>query len=229
MPSSLTAVRRIVDQRDVGRDLARRASAASSAARAPRRDRRRSGSSPRPRRRSRPRPRGRTGYARARGRGAARRRCGARRPPRGSRRSRSRNSRRSSCSGRPPFSASMLQPKLGLHRREAEQLVQHHVRRRVALQLDHDAHAEAVALVLDVGDALDPLVARQLGDALDHRRLVHLVGDLGDDDRRAGRARISSMRVRDAQDHRAAPLVVGLARAGAARGSARRSGSPGPG
>ena len=75
----------------------------------------------------------------------------------------------------------------GLQRREAEELVQHHVGRGVAAQLDDDAHAEAVALVLDVGDALDLAVAGELGDALDHRRLVHLVGDLGDDDRGAGR------------------------------------------
>ena len=37
---------------------------------------------------------------------------------------------------------------MGLHRREAEQLVQHHLGRRVALQLDHHAHADAVGFVL---------------------------------------------------------------------------------
>ena len=105
-------VRRVVDQRDVGRDVRRRPARGSSAARAPRPGRRRRGSSRPPRRRWRPRPRGRRGCARARGPGAARRRCGGRPPPRGRRRSRSRKSRRSSCSGRPPFSASMLQPKL---------------------------------------------------------------------------------------------------------------------
>jgi hypothetical protein len=36
----------------------------------------------------------------------------------------------------------------GLHLREAEQLVQHHLGRRVALQLDHHAHADPVAFVL---------------------------------------------------------------------------------
>jgi hypothetical protein len=35
----------------------------------------------------------------------------------------------------------------GLHRREAEQLVQHHLGRRVALELDHHAHADAVGFV----------------------------------------------------------------------------------
>ena len=102
-----------------------------------------------------------------------------------------------------------------LQRREAEELVQHHVGRGVAAELDDDAHAEAVALVLDVGDALDALVAGELGDALDHRRLVHLVGDLGDDDRGAAAADLLDAGAR-ADDHRAAALVVGLARAGAA-------------
>ncbi len=49
---------------------------------------------------------------------------------------------------------------IGLHRREAEQLVQHHLGGRIALQLDHDAHAVAVGFVLHVGDAFDLLVAR---------------------------------------------------------------------
>ena len=51
--------------------------------------------------------------------------------------------------------------------------------------LDHHAHAVAVALVAQVGDALDGLLAHQLGDALDHAGLVDLVGHLGDDDRLA--------------------------------------------
>ena len=72
-----------------------------------------------------------------------------------------------------------------LQRREAVELVQHHVGDRVALQLDDDADAVAVGLVADVGDALDPLVAHELGHLLLHRRLVHLIGDLGDDDRLA--------------------------------------------
>jgi hypothetical protein len=49
-----------------------------------------------------------------------------------------------------------------LHRREAPELVQHHVGRGVALELDHHAHAVAVRFVLDVGDPLDPLVPRGL-------------------------------------------------------------------
>ncbi len=70
----------------------------------------------------------------------------------------------------------------GLQRRHAEQLVEDDIARRVALQFDDDAHALAVAFVADIGNAFDALVAHQFGDVLDHRRLVHLIGDFGDDD-----------------------------------------------
>ena len=73
----------------------------------------------------------------------------------------------------------------GLQRRELEQLVEHDVGIGVALDLDHHPHAVAVALVAQVGDALDLLLAHHLGDPLDHPRLVDLVGHLGDDDRGA--------------------------------------------
>ena len=62
------------------------------------------------------------------------------------------------------------------------EVVEHDLGDLAALQLDDDAHAVAVALVADVGDAFDRLLAHQLGDPLDQLRLVHLVGDLGDDD-----------------------------------------------
>ena len=103
-------------------------------------------------------------------------------------------SRRLISSGRPPLSASMLTPKLvcsGVWRIE---LVQHHVGNGVALQLDDDAHAVAVALVAQIGDALDQLLAHAFGDALDHARLVHLVRHLGDDDRLALLAHLLDMR-----------------------------------
>ena len=56
-----------------------------------------------------------------------------------------------------------------------------------ALQLDDHAHAVAIRLVAEVGDALDRLLADQVGDALEQLRLVHLVRDLGDDDLLRGR------------------------------------------
>ncbi len=67
------------------------------------------------------------------------------------------------------------------------ELVQHNLRLRAALQADHHPHAVAVALVAravgaDV-DFGDDLVLHQLGNALEERRLVHLVRNLGDNQR----------------------------------------------
>ena len=52
-----------------------------------------------------------------------------------------------------------------------------------ALQLDDDPHAVAVGLVAQIGDALDRLLAHELGDVLEQPLLVDLVRNLGDDDR----------------------------------------------
>ncbi len=65
------------------------------------------------------------------------------------------------------------------------EVVQHDLGNLAALELDDDAHARLVGLVLDVRDALELLLLRQLGDALEQRLLVHLVRQLVDDDRRA--------------------------------------------
>jgi hypothetical protein len=62
------------------------------------------------------------------------------------------------------------------------EVVQHHLGQFATLELDHHAHAGLVALVLDVADALDLLVVHQLGDALQQRLFVDLVGQLIDDD-----------------------------------------------
>ena len=72
-----------------------------------------------------------------------------------------------------------------LRGRVPPQLVEHDLGRGVALQVDDDAHAFAVRLVADVGDALDPLVLGGLGDLLDQAGLADLVGDRGQDDRAA--------------------------------------------
>ncbi len=71
----------------------------------------------------------------------------------------------------------------GLQRREPVELVEHHVGNGVAFQFHHHPIAVAVGLVAQVGDALDLLFAHQVGDALDHGGLVHLVGNFRDDDR----------------------------------------------
>ena len=79
-------------------------------------------------------------------------------------------SRRVICSGRPPFTASMLAPNVVCRSREAPELVQNDVGDRILAQLDDDAHAVAVRLVPDVGDAFDALLAHGLGDLLLQRR-----------------------------------------------------------
>ena len=97
-----------------------------------------------------------------------------------------------------------------LQRGEAVQLVQHDIGHGVALKLDHHAHALAIGFVADVGDALDLLVAHIFGDLLDHRRLVHLIGNLGDDERLALLA--DGLVVHPPAHHdRAAALVIGRA------------------
>src|SRR2546422_318473 len=74
-----------------------------------------------------------------------------------------------------------------LQRRVLVELVQQHLGDRVALELDHDAHAVAVGLVAQAvpRDAVELPLAHQLGDLPDETRLVHLVRDLGHDDGRA--------------------------------------------
>ena len=52
----------------------------------------------------------------------------------------------------------------GLHRRVLVELVEHDLRDRVALELDHQAHAALVGLVAQVGDLGDPLVVDEFGD-----------------------------------------------------------------
>src|SRR6185437_10980551 len=51
-----------------------------------------------------------------------------------------------------------------------------------SLHFDDDAHAVAIAFVANVADALNFLVLHQVGDVRDQARLVHLIGQLGDDD-----------------------------------------------
>ena len=108
---------------------------------------------------------------------------------------------------------------IGLQRGEFVELVQHHVGDDVALQLDHHAKAVAVGFVAQVGDAFDLLVAHQFCDALDHRGLVHLIGNFRDDDRFAVFSRGLD---RDLAAHHdgAAAGKVGLADAGAAEDDA---------
>ena len=71
---------------------------------------------------------------------------------------------------------------IGLQRREAVELVQHHLGHRVALQFDDHAKTVAVGFVAQVGNAVDRLLAGQFADPRHHGGLVHLVGNFRDDD-----------------------------------------------
>ena len=120
-------------------------------------------------------------------------------------------------SGRPPFSAIMLQPKFEFCKLgEAEQLVQHHIGHRIALQFDHDAHAVAVGFVAEVGNAFELLVAHQFRDLLDQAGLVHLIGNFREDDGFAVFLVLLLMVATPRTKNGAARGLVGLADAGAA-------------
>ncbi len=89
-----------------------------------------------------------------------------------------------------------------------EQIVQDPIRAVVALDLDDDPHALAVALIADVADARQLLVLDEIRDLLDERRLVHGVRKLADDDRLAAAAHVLDVRLRAHQDA-TAPVGIG--------------------
>jgi hypothetical protein len=72
-------------------------------------------------------------------------------------------------------------PEVHLQLRVGEQLVEHHLGDGPPAQLDDDAHAVAIGLVAQIGDAVDLAVLHQVGDAHDQVGLVDLVGELADD------------------------------------------------
>ncbi|MPM56764.1 hypothetical protein SDC9_103578 [bioreactor metagenome] len=73
----------------------------------------------------------------------------------------------------------------------------------VLFQFDHDTHARAVGFITQVGDALNALFVHKLRNALHKPRLVHLIGDLGDDD--AAPASAVGLDLRAGADDDAAP------------------------
>jgi hypothetical protein len=79
----------------------------------------------------------------------------------------------------------------GLHRRVAIELVQHDIGDASRLSSITTRMPLRSDFVAQVGNAFDLLLAHQLGDLLDHRRLVHLIRNLGDDDRLAVLADVS--------------------------------------
>ena len=92
--------------------------------------------------------------------------------------------------------------------RVAVNLVQHHIGHSIAAQLDNHPHAVAVGFIANVADAFDALVTDRIGNFLDHRRLVHLIRNLGDDQGFAILAYLLD-RYAAAHDHRAAARLIG--------------------
>ena len=70
----------------------------------------------------------------------------------------------------------------GLHGGVLVEGVEHLARLPGPAQLDDDAHTVAVRFVPQVADAVDLLVAGEGGDPFDEGGLVHLVGQLCNDD-----------------------------------------------
>src|SRR4051794_6585890 len=90
------------------------------------------------------------------------------------------------------------------------EVVQHDLGHGVALERDHNAHADAVAgLVVDLGDARELAVAHQRGDRLDEVVRVDLVRQFGDDEDRPALGVVLDLDDR-AHPHRAAARAVGL-------------------
>ncbi len=86
-----------------------------------------------------------------------------------------------------------------LHLRMLVKLVQHNLRLGAALQLYHNPHAVAIALIADVGDIVDHLVVHQVRHALNQLRLVHLVWNLRHHDRGAPLRHLLNRRLRPHQ------------------------------
>ena len=97
-----------------------------------------------------------------------------------------------------------------LERRVLEELVQRDLRDRLALQLDLDAHARLVGVVLEIGDLGDHLLADEVGDLRDHAAvptLLHAVRKLRDDDRALPSAQLLDVRAGSHDDPAAAGSI----------------------
>ena len=68
--------------------------------------------------------------------------------------------------------------KARLQRRMFVELVEHDLRRRVALQLDHDPHSFSVGLVVQRRYALNLLIRVSFGDRFHDAPAVHLIRNL---------------------------------------------------
>ena len=89
------------------------------------------------------------------------------------------------------------------------QPVQYDLGNRVSLELDDDPKTVSIRLVAEVPDVDELLVAHELGDLLDHPRLVHHERNLGDDDPLTRPVNLLDGRLRP-HDHPSAPRAVSL-------------------
>src|SRR5437762_2316590 len=87
-------------------------------------------------------------------------------------------------------------PEARLHLGVLVELVQDDLRDPAATQLEHDPDPLPVRLVANLRDALELLLLHELGDLLDEARLVHLVGQLADDDGLAPTPQLLGVRLR---------------------------------
>ena len=101
----------------------------------------------------------------------------------------------------------------GLELGEAEELVQHDFGIGVALDLDHQAHAFPVGLVVGAGDAFDLPRPGEFADLFQHALLVHLIGNFGEHEVFASVAAGFDLVAR-AHDDGAPARAVGLVDAG---------------
>ncbi len=95
------------------------------------------------------------------------------------------------------------------------QLVKYHIGVLAALQLDHRAHPGLVRFVADFGDAFQTFLAHHLADLDQQVGLVHLVGQLVDDDGLTTTALVQILEVGScAHHHAAAPGAIAFLHAG---------------
>ena len=105
-----------------------------------------------------------------------------------------------------------VHPERALQRRVLEELVQDDLGDGVALELDRDAGAAAVGVVVDVGDLGDHLLVHEVGDLLDQAVVavaLHLIRHLGDDERVAAAAQLLVVHL-GAHDHPPTAGCIGL-------------------
>ena len=96
-----------------------------------------------------------------------------------------------------------------------KEMVQHHLRISILLQLDNDAHTDTVGLVTQVGNTLQPLFAHLFGDLAHQFAFIHLIGQLRHDDTGAVCAELLKLRA-GADNHLAAAGGIGGADTAAA-------------